>query len=73
MVFNTFLEEISMDQKTETIITQLKNALERQEPGTNDHQWIMGICQYRFKTSQKGVRTFFRTFIMLIILDNVDN
>ena len=43
MVFNTFLEEISMDQKTETIITQLKNALERQEPGTNDHQWIMGI------------------------------
>ena len=32
-----------MDQKTETIITQLKNALERQEPGTNDHQWIMGI------------------------------
>ena len=43
MVFNTFLEEINMDQKTETIITQLKNALERQEPGTNDHQWIMGI------------------------------
>ena len=42
MVFNTFLEEISMDQKTETIITQLKNALERQEPGTNDHQWIIG-------------------------------
>lgn len=38
-----FLEEISMNQKTETIITQLKNALERQEPGTNDHQWIMGI------------------------------
>lgn len=32
-----------MDQKTETIITQLKNALERQDPGTNDHQWIMGI------------------------------
>ena len=32
-----------MDQKTETIISQLKNALERQEPGTNDHQWIMGI------------------------------
>jgi hypothetical protein len=43
MVLFYFLEEISMDQKTETIISQLKNALERQEPGTNDHQWIMGI------------------------------